>query len=70
MKGKWKKGSFTIEAAFLVPFILFLYLYVLQIGIQFFQESVIRAPYSKIKEMDVVEHFYQVQRLKDFMEEK
>lgn len=70
MKKGWKKGSFTIEGAFIVPFILFLYLYVLQAGIAFFQESVKREPYEKMEEIDVVEEFYNIQRWKEIMEEQ
>lgn len=67
VKNGYKKGSFTIEAAFLIPFILFLYLYVLQAGIAFFQESITRTSYQQTEKLDVVKQFYQLQRMKDVM---
>ena len=70
VKTDYKKGSFTIEAAFLIPFILFLYLYVLQAGIAFFQESITGTLYQQTEKLDVVKQFYQLQRMKDVMEDE
>ena len=68
MKTSWKKGSFTIEAAFLVPVILFLYLFILEAGIAFFRESLTRETYENLRELDVVERFLDIQGLRDFLE--
>ena len=68
----WKKGSFTIEAAILIPLLLFLFVGVLQIGITFFENSVRRECYEGIKNLDVVRRFYDLQIIneigKDYMQ--
>lgn len=69
MAGRWQRGSFTIEATFIIPFILIFMLQMLSIGIVFFQQSKTRSPYYKLEELDTVEHFYKVQKLKNFAEE-
>ena len=69
-KKGFRKGSFTIEASFLIPLILFMILNVLQIGILFLQESIERAPYEKLKDFKAVERFYTIQAWKDFMEDE
>lgn len=69
MNRTWEKGSFTVEAAILIPFLLFLLVGVLQIGIAFFQESVRRTSYHKLKTMDTVSEFYSLQILKELGEE-
>ena len=66
---RWKKASFTIEAAILVPFLLFLFVGVLQIGITFFQNSVSRNAYKGLEKMDTVERFYHLQLLKELGED-
>ena len=69
MTRRWQKGSFTIEAAFIIPFILIFMFQNLLLGIGFFQESKMRVPYYKLQEIDAVEYFYEVQKLKDFAED-
>ena len=61
----WKKGSFTIEAAILIPFVLLLFVGILQIGISFFQYSVTREYYEGLNELDIVRQFYNMQMLKE-----
>ena len=60
------KGSFTIESAIIIPFILFLCIGVLQLGITFYQESVEVEYEYRLEEIDVVSTFYQLQMLKEF----
>lgn len=69
-KKHWQKAGFTIEASFLIPFIFFCILYILQIGINFLQESMVREPYDKLGEFQVVERFYTMQKWKEVMEDK
>ena len=69
MTRRWQKGSFAIEAAFIIPFILIFMFQILLLGIGFFQESKMRVPYYKLQEIDAVEYFYEVQKLKDFAED-
>lgn len=69
-RNRWEKASFTIEASFLIPVILFIILYVLQIGINFLEESITENPYDKSQEFQAVEYFYTMQRWKNFMEDK
>lgn len=63
------KGSFTVEASILMPFIMFLMVNVLQIGISFYQESVNRNVYEKLENMNAVATFYQLQILQQIGEE-
>lgn len=65
----WKKGGFTVEAAILIPFLLFLFVGVLQLGITFFQYSVTRDCYEGLEGFDAVRKFYDLQMLKDVGEE-
>lgn len=69
MTRRWQKGSFAIEAAFIIPFILIFMFQILLLGIGFFQESKMRVPYYKLQEIDAVQYFYEVQKLKDFAED-
>lgn len=58
---KRRKGSFTIEAAILIPFILFLLVSVLEMGIGLYQESKNREYYDGVKKQDIVAKFYVLQ---------
>lgn len=60
MNKKWKKGSFTIEASIIIPFLLFLMIQILQIGIAFYQQSVTRNIAQEKTEFDAVAVFYQL----------
>lgn len=66
---KMQKGSFTVEASILMPFIMLLMVNVLQIGIVFYQESVNRTINEKLTNMNAVSTFYQLQILKEVEEE-
>lgn len=66
---KMQKGSFTVEASILMPFIMLLMVNVLQIGIVFYQESVNRTINEKLANMNAVSTFYQLQILKEVEEE-
>ena len=63
MVKKGIKASFTVEAAVIVPFILFLSIGALRLGIEFYQDSVHREQDMRILEMDSVEYFFQLQML-------
>ena len=65
MEKKGVRASFTVEAAVIVPFILFLAMGVLRLGIGFYQESANRMPYAKLQELDSVKRFYQLQMLEE-----
>lgn len=65
MQMKRKKGSFTIEASILIPFILFLMMTILQMGISFYQNSVNREIYAGVEELDAVAAFYKLQVIKE-----
>lgn len=69
MQMKRKKGSFTIEASILIPFILFLMMTILQMGISFYQNSVNREIYAGFEELDAVAAFYKLQVIKEAGEE-
>lgn len=69
MNQGWKKGSFTIEAAVIIPFFLFIMIYILQMGIGFYQESVIRQSLIQISEFDAVSLFYKIQKIGEIGEE-
>ena len=69
MKRMRHRGSFTIEAAIWVPFMMFLIMGTIQIGIMFFQESVKRESYSGLMQLDIVQEFYNYQILGEIGEE-
>lgn len=69
MRGNWQKGSFTIEAAIWVPVMIFLIMNVVRLGISFFQESVNREAGVRLKELDIVQEFYNYQILGEIGEE-
>lgn len=64
-----RKGSFTIEAVILIPFILFLFVNVLEVGIHFYQESKNREYYDNLENMDSVSKFYILQGIGEIGEE-
>ena len=57
MDRKGVRASFTVEAAVIVPFVLFLSIGVLRIGIGFYQDSVNRKQDIKLQGMNSVERF-------------
>ena len=59
------RASFTVEAAVIVPFILFLSISVLGMGIEFYQDSIWRPSNERHLEIDCVKRFYQLQMLED-----
>lgn len=69
MKRAYRKGSFTIEAAILAPFVLFLMTTVMQYGISFYQKSVQREVLDVLKNWDAVSRFYEIQLIKEAGEE-
>ena len=69
MRRKLQKGSFTIEAAIIVPITLFMMVTVVRYGIDFYQQSVERKPLEELEEWDAVGHFYEVESLKKLEEE-
>lgn len=69
MISRYKKGSFTIEAAIIVPFTLFLMLTVLQMGISFYQEACLRKRSAKWDSFHAVSMFYKGQMLEEFEKE-
>ena len=58
---KKRKGSFTIEAVIIIPFILFLLISFLEVGICFYQDSCNRACSDSLKRMDTISKFYFLQ---------
>ena len=66
---KMHQGSFTLEASFYVPMVLFLIMNVLSVGIHFFQESREREENEAIRELDIVQEFYNYQILGEIGEE-
>ncbi len=67
---KVHRGSFTIEAAIWIPFILGLMFSVLHQGIFFYKESVHREISDENKTWDAVSTFYEIQILKEIGEER
>lgn len=62
----WKmKGSYTVEAAIYIPFILFLLFQTLEISIDFWQRSANRTVCEELKELDIVKEFYGYQILEE-----
>ena len=66
---KHRKGSFTIEATIMIPFILFLLLHFLEIGIQLYQKSSNRDYSDDLRAMDTVSKFYILQNIGEIGEE-
>lgn len=64
-----RKGSFTVEATILIPFALLLMLTILQIGIKFYQDSVVRNQIQEEVSFDAVSMFYRLQILEELEEE-
>lgn len=69
MNALCQKGSFTIEAAILIPSILFFMMAVMECGIYFYQESVQRQSLEVLQKWDAVSRFYEIQLLKEIGEE-
>lgn len=69
MLSKRNKGSFTVEASFLLPMGMFLMIGVLQMGIDFYQESRAQVTPVLLEELDVVDRFYAYQILEEVGEE-
>lgn len=63
------KGSYTIEAAIYIPFILFLMLQSLKISIDYWQASRERVRCESLQELDTVREFYVYQILEEVGEE-
>ena len=55
------RGSLTLEAAFLMPFFLFMLSGAIELGIDFYQEAV----QTEIKEYWAVEEFYKYQVIEE-----
>ena len=66
---KLQKGSYMIEAAIWVPFVLLLIVMVLKLGIEFYQNSKNRENYYGLDELDIVQEFYNYQILGEIREE-
>ena len=64
-----KKGSFTIEAAIIVPITLLMMVTVMRYGINLYQQSVERKLLEALEEWDAVESFYEMESLKKLEEE-
>lgn len=64
-----KRGSFTIEAAVIIPFVLMLTAGVLRGGISLYQESAGHETLEKLQKWDSVNYFYQIQKIKELGEE-
>lgn len=69
MKVLCQKGSFTIEAAVLIPFVLFLMMTVMECGIYFYQQSAQRQMIEVLQKWDAVSRFYEMQLIKEIGEE-
>ena len=60
------RGSFTIEAAVYMPFLLAIYLFVMQTGIQLYTETIDMAVEIQAEpEVDVLKLFYRIQGLEE-----
>ena len=65
----YQKGSFTIEAAILIPLVMFLLMSVMKLGIELYQLSENREPLEKLESWDAVGCFYKIEMLRDAGEE-
>lgn len=62
-----KKGSYTVEAAVIVPIVLFAVIQGLTVGIKLCKEVGECAVYSQeLKELETVDIFYGISELEDF----
>lgn len=66
---RWEKGSYTLEAAILVPLVLFAVMKVSEIGIGCYMEIVEKAPSEELEKLDIVSEFYNYQILDEVWEE-
>ncbi len=69
MRNRKFKGSYTIEAAIYVPFILFLMFQSLKISIDYWQLSRERVASESLQQLDTVKEFYIYQILEEAGEE-
>lgn len=69
MRRCWQKGSFTVEAAIWVPIMVFLIMGVIRIGIYFFEKCMTRESYAGLRQLDIVQEFYNYQILEELKEE-
>lgn len=65
MVKKGVRASFTVEAAVIIPFMLLLSIGVIQLGIDFYWNSVNRTQDVRNQELDSVGRFYQLQMLEE-----
>ena len=63
MKQRRWKGSYTVEAAIYIPFLLFIFFGSIEIAIQEWKESKEREISESLQELDMVEEFYAYQIL-------
>ena len=63
------KGSYTIEAAVLIPMILFIMMTVLLMGIQFYEKCLYREKNKRLEELDILSEFYMYQVLEEVGDE-
>lgn len=63
------KGSYTIEGAIYIPFILFLMFQSLKISIDYWQLSREKVPMESLQQLDTVQEFYIYQMLEEAAEE-
>lgn len=66
---KYHKASFTIEASIYVPVMVFMMMWVLHTGVEFFLESRERGVNPTLQELDIVQEFYMYQGLGELGEE-
>lgn len=69
MRRGWNNGSFTVEAAIVIPLLIFTIMTALQMGIRFFQESATREVYPELEKLDIVEEFYYYQIIEEVGED-
>lgn len=60
-----QKGSFTIEAVIIIPFVLVMLFQVLRIGINFYEQSMEAEISEDVKNWDSVSAFYKISVLKE-----
>lgn len=69
MRQYWQKGSFTVEAAIWVPIMVFLIMGTIRIGIYFFEKCMTREGCEVLRELNIVQEFYNYQILGEIKEE-
>lgn len=69
MKRYMCKGSYTIEGAIYIPFILFLMLQSLGLAIDYWQDSRTREVSQLLQEQDAVKEFYSYQIMDEIQKE-